>query len=388
MSGRMMRGVFLALLALVLTACSPPEIPGQNNQRLSPVSQMVDIDTTGYQRAIEPREFVFPRDHERHPGFKLEWWYLVGNLSDDDGRRFGFQLTFFRNALTPEEPQRSSRWATNALYLAHFALTDVEGEQFFSFERTSRETPGVAGVETEPFQVAVDDWRLTSQSETFLPLEVYAQGDRQTPEKAVALELLITDTKPIVLHGENGLSRKGPEEGNASYYYSMTRLQTHGKVRLGERQWNVSGTAWLDREWSTGVLNKDQIGWDWFALQLDDGRELMLYQVRAREGEPSLRGTLVATDSSTQDLKAEDFVLEVTEKWTSPEGVTYPGGWRIQVPLADLELRVKPFIADQELDVTFSYWEGAVGVSLENGQENAGPLVGRGYVELVGYGDG
>jgi predicted secreted hydrolase len=377
-----MRDGTLRLLAsglVVAAACGPGTPPAESpDPRLSPVLAMSSADTAGFERALSPRDFVFPRDHGPHPDFKLEWWYLVGNLESVNGRRFGYQLTFFRQATSAEEPERRSAWATRQLYMAHFAVADADGGGFHSWERFSRGAAGLAGAELEPFRVWVDDWRIASCGEDFLPLCLHARDD------GVSLDLTLDTEKPLVLQGEDGLSRKSATPGNASYYYSYTRLRAEGAVRVGGGVWDVRGSGWLDREWSTGGLEEDQVGWDWFALQLDDGRDLMFYRLRRAGGsvEPLSHGSLVAADGTSRRLALEDVELEVLRTWRSPSGTDYPAGWRLRLPASDLVLTVEPLLADQELDAAFRYWEGAVGV---RGSEGGRTVAGKGYVELVGY---
>ncbi len=367
------------VMGFFITGCERSPIPSvAPDPRLSPVAAMSSAETDGFERALAPREFVFPRDHGPHPEFKVEWWYLVGNLESEDGRRFGYQLTFFRQAAGPEATERASAWSTRQLFMAHFALTDVDGGEFHSWERFSRGAAGLAGAELEPFRVWVDDWQIASQGPGFLPLRLQARDD------GINLKLTLDSDKPLVLQGEDGLSRKGATPGNASYYYSYTRLLAEGTVRLGAEEWRVRGSGWLDREWSTGGVEKDQVGWDWFALQLEDGRDLMFYQLRLRDGsiEPLSHGSLVAADGSSRTLALDDVDLEVLRIWRSPRGGEYPARWRLQVPAAGLDLTVEPLLADQELAATFRYWEGAVAVG---GRADGRPVAGRGYVELVGY---
>ena len=363
----------LSLVSLMSFACREPERLPQAS--LSVAGALRSASNQGYARAIEPREFRFPADHGPHPEFRTEWWYYTGNLSTREGRRFGFQLTFFRSALAPSMPERSSGWATRQAYLAHFTLSDVDGGRFRSFERWSRGALGLAGSRGEPFRVWLEDWS--------------AEGDRtmrlRAAEESVALDLTLEPGKPPVLQGERGLSRKSAEPGNASYYYSLTRMPASGTVRLAGERFAVAGLAWMDREWSTSSLGQDQVGWDWFALQLDDGRELMLYQLRRRDGTADLTSsaTLVGPRGQSRHLGLSDFELEVLDHWESPRsGAVYPAGWQLRIPSADLDLKVEPLIADQELDVSFRYWEGAVRTE---GTSRGRPVEGRGYVEMTGY---
>lgn len=340
-------------------------------------------DTTGYLRAEEPRAFVFPDDHGPHPGFKTEWWYYTGNLDATDGRRFGFQFTLFRVALVPPgtaDTARASAWATDHLYMGHFALSDVRNERLYAFERFSREAAGLAGAQTAPFRVWLEDWEAVSIDSAGFPMRVRAE------QNGTGIDLLLTPAKPFVLQGDAGLDPKGTEPGNASYYYSATRLAAEGTVAVEGATYDVSGRAWMDREWSTSALAEDQVGWDWFSLQLDDGRDLMYYQLRTRDGTPDAEsdGVLVAADGAKTTLRREDVQLEVLDTWTSPQGGTYPSGWRLQIPAQSLDLTVTPYFEAQELDVSVRYWEGAVQVT---GTADGKPIAGSGYVELTGYAD-
>ena len=368
-------------MALTLAACRAADsgTPAAGG-RLSAVEALAGGDTAGYLKADAPRDFVFPEDHGPHPGFKTEWWYFTGHLESRAGARFGYQLTFFRQALTPEMAPRTSSWATRHLYLAHFALSDVDGGEFRAFERFSRGAAGLAGAGGKAFRVWLEDWSVESTGERDFPVRLRA-GDGD-----LALDLILETRKPPVLHGERGLSRKGDAPGDASYYYSLTRLAARGHLTLGGREVPVAGSSWLDREWSTSVLGDDQVGWDWFSLQLDDGRELMVFQLRLEAGgvDPVSHGTLVAADGRARPLALEDFRLETAGTWRSPRGATYPARWRLAVPSAALELELEPLLADQELDLSFRYWEGAVAARGAAGGE---PVTGRGYVELVGYDD-
>ncbi len=367
--------------AVVLSGCRAVE-PGASAEagaRLSAVEALAGGETAGYARALEPRDFTFPADHGPHPDFKTEWWYFTGHLEAEGGRRFGYQLTFFRNALAPAMPERSSAWATRQVYLAHFALSDLDGGRFHAFERLSRGAAGLAGARAEPFRVWLEDWSVVSIGDEAFPVRLRARSD------GVALDLELASAKPPVFHGEAGLSRKGAELGNASYYYSLTRLTARGRLTLDGEALPVAGSSWLDREWSTSVLAEDQTGWDWFSLQLDDGRELMAFELRLEGGgvDPASHGTLVAAGGSSRALAAGDVRIEVLDTWKSPRGAVYPARWRLTVPGESLDLEITPLLADQELDVSFRYWEGAVGV---RGTAAGEPVAGRGYVELVGYG--
>jgi predicted secreted hydrolase len=379
-----MPGRASALFILIMLCLQCATAGCRFSEEREPASSRLEVgrtlgaeEDTGYARALEPRKFEFPRDHGPHPDFKTEWWYYTGNLEDEEGRRFGYQLTFFRVALAPHPIRRPSSWGTRQAYMAHFALTNVAGGRFFYSERFARGAMGLAGAESAPFHVWLEDWQARGPAETF-PMELSASTD------TAAIDLSLRQGKPVVLQGEKGLSQKSAEAGNASYYYSLTRMPTQGRIRIEGEQYEVRGSSWLDREWSTSALAADQQGWDWFALQSDDGHELMYYQLRRQDGsaDPASRGVLVFPDGSTLPLQREQLHLEVTSHWQSPRGGSYPSAWRMKVPDQDLELQITPLLAEQELDVTIRYWEGAVRFSGHCGER---PITGYGYVELTGY---
>lgn len=337
-----------------------------------------DEALSGYRRATAVRSFSFPRDHGPHPEYKHEWWYFTGNVETAAGRHFGYQLTLFRIALSPTMPARQSAWATNQLYMAHFAVSDVATESFHAFERFSRGALQLAGAQATPFKVWLEDWTATGGEDTF-PVHLEAGQD------GVAIDLHLRDSKPIILQGERGLSRKSAAPGNASYYYSLTRLPTHGTISINGQNFTVRGNSWLDREWFTSALGDDQEGWDWFALQLSDNRELMYYRLRNKDGtgDEFSSGTLVDSDGTYRTLTNEEVTLEPMDQWRSPAtGMRYPVTWRLRVPQEDMALEIMPYINDQELDVSVTYWEGAVRVT---GRARGKPVTGNGYLEMTGY---
>jgi predicted secreted hydrolase len=350
---------------------------------LAIVEALAPSNPDGFERALAPRRFEFPADHGPHPGFRTEWWYWTGNLrarqADGSSRRFGFQLTFFRSALAPVVAVRRSAWETRDVYTAHLALTDVEAGRFQAWDRWARGALDLAGAEGEPLRVWLGDWSAEAGARDAGIIHLGAgEGDAR-------IDLALSPGKTPVLHGERGLSRKSAEPGNASYYYSLTRMPAVGEVRLAGRAFAVEGLAWMDREWSTSALAADQVGWDWFALQLEDGREVMLYRLRRRDGgiSPESQGTLVGVDGGATTLARDTAEVLVLDHWVSPHGgARYPARWRLRMPTAGLDLVVTPLVPDQELDLTVRYWEGAVRVE---GTEDGRPLGGVGYVELVGY---
>ena len=328
---------------------------------------------------------AFPRDHGSHDDARVEWWYVTGHLVDGAGRRSGFQLTFFRTGISDEaKGARSSAFAPRDLHLAHFARTDVDGKSFRYAERRHRDGPGGASARSTHLDVANEDWRLT---ELGGKLVLRASGRFDGQEET--LTLLLTPTKPPVLHGENGLSRKAPDAGAVSRYVSFTRLSAEGWMTRGSDARAVTGSAWMDHEWGSGAIGKGTTGWDWFSVQLDDGRDLMLYLLRGADGTATLHssGTLVDRDGRATLLAAADFSVEVTARWTSPRSKgTYPARWLLRVPKANLALEVVPLLADQELvtdrSTRVTYWEGACEVRPPPGSPASS---GRAYVELTGY---
>ena len=396
-SARVLRRSALALVLVgatsLLHGCAE-EGTREGAARLSLSETLAGADTAGYERATEVRDFTFPEDHGPHPGFRTEWWYVTGNLEGADERAFGFQFTLFRSALAPQAPDVASDWATNQAYMGHFTLTDVETGRFRAFERFARGAGGLAGAvvgddtvldtagEEGSFHVWLEDWSLTgAPGGSGFPMRMTAAQD------GVEIDLLLEQGKPVVLQGDRGLSQKGPEPGNASYYYAHTRLPASGTVVLQSDTFDVSGLAWMDREWSTSALSGDQVGWDWFSLQLDDGWEVMVYQLRLADGtaDPLSDGALISPDGLKIPLEwGGEVELEPTGTWTSSiDGAHYPSGWRLQAPPHGLDVRIEPVFEDQELDLAFRYWEGAVRVS---GTGVGGrPVEGLGYVELTGY---
>lgn len=331
----------------------------------------------GFTRALVPREFIFPRDHGAHPEFRSEWWYFTGNLATPDGGRFGYQWVLFRNALTPRPAARSSAWAADQVYMSHLALTDAAGRRFHFFERFARGAAGLAGAEAEPLRLWLEDWALVEPAGGG-PWRLRAAAGE------IALDLELAPRKPVVLQGDRGLSRKSAAPGNASYYYSISRLATRGILRLAGETHAVSGDSWLDREWGTSALADDQQGWDWFALQLDDDTEIMFYLLRRKDGsaDPFSGGALIDRAGRSTPLGRDDVELAVLDHWHSPRGGRYPARWRLRVASRDLTLDIRPVIPDQELAASVRYWEGAVDVA---GSLGTRPVAGRGYVELVGY---
>jgi len=376
-------GVALAILGLVtvlaVAAWRLARLPAPPASTVAVGEALAGESAEGFARAVAPRAFVFPLDHGPHPEFRTEWWYYTGNLRDPSGRHFGFQLTFFRIALAATMPPRASAWASRDAYLAHFALTDTAGQRFSAAGRSSRGALALAGARAQPFKVWVEDWSAEGLAGDAAAVRLQAaDGD-------VAIDLRLQSAKGVVPQGERGLDRKGPEPGNASHYYSLTRMSAIGRVAARGASFEVSGLAWMDREWGTSALGPELVGWDWMALQLDDGREVMLYHLRRADGRPDRfsGGSLIAVDGSSRRLTPSEFRLEVLDTWSSPrDGTRYPSRWRVTIPREALEVEVIPRLADQELVLSVRYWEGAVRAQ---GHAGGRPVGGVGYAELVGY---
>jgi predicted secreted hydrolase len=338
-------------------------------------------DGAGFSRADGTRRLAFPADYGPHPDFQTEWWYYTGNLDADGGRHFGYQLTFFRRALLPSQERiaRPSNWATQAVYMAHLAISDVSAGRFDYEERFGRGAAGLASAQATPYRVWLEDWSVGDVGGAEPARQLKADGAH------AQLDLRLVALTDPVLHGDAGYSRKGSERGNASYYYSLPRLESSGVIAVAGRTYAVKGMSWMDHEFSTAALAGEQVGWDWFALQLDDGHALMVFRLRRADGslDAGAAGTWVDAAGKALPLQPDEFSIESQGTWRSPHsGATYPAKWSIRVPPADLVLDVEPYLADQELRVSFTYWEGAVRVS---GRRAGRAVQGQGYVELTGY---
>ena len=342
-----------------------------------------DPANTSFRQAQEGYQYKFPRDHGAHDAFRTEWWYYTGHLETAEGRRFGFELTFFRRAIAPDQVEtRPSRWSVDQLYLAHLAITDVTGQRFYFQDRISRAGLGKAGADATHLHVWLDQWRAESPEQSNQHrLDAKADG--------VALALTLDPAKPPVVHGERGISKKGAGIGQASHYYSFTSLTTAGSLTIGTETYRVTGTSWMDHEFGSADLGADLAGWDWFSIQLADNRELMVYRLRHADGssDAASSGTLVFPDGHTQHLSASEIQLTPLDTWTSSTSkAPYPSHWQVSIPSLGLALKLNPLLADQELRTSHStrvtYWEGAVTVE---GTEQGQAIKGQGYVELTGY---
>lgn len=331
-----------------------------------------------WKEAAPGYQFSFPRDHAAHPDYRIEWWYYTGNVETREGRRFGYQLTFFRTGVTPTTVN-PSRWTVRDLYLAHFAISDLEKQKFHSFERLARAGIGWAGAETERYRVWNDTWEARLDGDTHVLM---------AEDGGVRLQLTLVPEKLPVIHGENGVSQKGAAVGNASHYYSLTRLRTVGQLTIDGETFKLNGLSWMDHEFGTSFLEKAHVGWDWFSLQLNDGRELMIFQLRRTDGsmDPHSSGALIDANGQTMPIRFGEFSLSPSQPWLSPEtGAAYPTVWELAVPRFGLQLLIRAALPDQELRTNAStgvtYWEGSTIVTAKKQLQ----LAGRGYLEMTGY---
>ena len=327
--------------------------------------------------------YEFPRDHRPHPEFKTEWWYFTGNVFDAEGRRFGYELTFFRQGIRPTAPRDSnlSRFVVDDLKFAHFAVTDVARKSFRFEQKMTRGAFGEAGFDDGKRLAWIDDWTLTANNDD--SFDIAAVGGPGV------IRLHLEPRKALVVHGENGISPKAAGAGHASHYYSITRLETTGEVLNDGGAHAVRGKSWFDHEWATSQLGPEQIGWNWLSVQFGDGSELMLYQMRLKNGgiDPVSNGTFIAADGATKFLPSAAFVMTPGRQWKSrATGAQYPIEWRVEIPEQQISFTVKPALDNQELALNqLTYWEGAIEAA---GQHAGNPLPGRGYLELTGYASG
>jgi predicted secreted hydrolase len=334
-----------------------------------------------YKQALPGYLHEFPRDHFNHEEFQTEWWYTTGNLVAADGRRFGFELTFFRYG-ADRDPDKTKPWDVQDIYLAHLALSDLDGGAFFHAERTNRAGPGLAGVDAAQQRIWNGNWELRWTGESEMQL--------RATDTRFSLALDLHAAKPPVVHGENGISQKAAGAGHASHYLSFTRLIANGTLDFDRKPMSVRGTSWMDHEFFTNELDPAQIGWNWLSIQIDDNTELMLYQFRRKDGslDPFSSGTYVDATGKTMHLKSADFTLAATgEEWTSPvTSAKYPVAWAMEIPKLGLKIAVSTPLKSQELagsgKLAPNYWEGAIAIQ---GTREGKRVQGVGYLEMTGY---
>jgi predicted secreted hydrolase len=374
----MMNKVLVAVVALAFGSAQAP-IP--------------DLRSPSPWREAKPGYvFSFPRDHAAHPDFKIEWWYYTGNVKAADGRRFGYQVTFFRVGID-YAPVNPSQWAVRDLYMTHLAVSDAKGQRYRFAEKLTRGGPGLAGAKADTYYTWNDDWSAGLRAQGS---GIGDQGSGKAPQHVLVakspqagIDLVLDEGKAPAVNGINGINQKGAREGNASHYYSLTRMPTRGTLTIDGERFEVSGDSWMDHEFSTSFLEPEQRGWDWFSIQLSDNRELMLYRMRRADGshDPRSSGTLIDANGKTTHLSNADFTLTPGRStFTSKNGAVYPTEWTVSLPAHKIELTVTTPLADQELSLVDStgiaYWEGMIDVS---GQSGGQVVRGAGYLEMTGY---
>ncbi len=332
---------------------------------------------TAFVPALPGYEFSFPRDHGAHDEYRSEWWYYTGHLDAEGGKRYGFELTFFRVGIVPPGDGAKTRWDLRNLSLAHFAVTDVAANEFRYYEKLNRSSPFTAGAAAGTLDVFNEGWRAVTLADGSWRIAAYAGKD--------AIDLVMTSRKAPAIHGENGVSVKAEGVGYASHYYSMSRLEVRGRVNGAMCQ----GHAWMDHEFGSAALRESQQGWDWFSVQLDNDAELMLYQIRRKDGTPDTpsSGSLITSDGNVIHLRRGQMTITPLGTWRSKKsGATYPMAWRVAIPSFAIALVLQPVMKDQELltrkSTQVTYWEGAVDVT---GSFSNVAVNGRGYVEMTGY---
>ncbi|MDH6593744.1 putative secreted hydrolase [Variovorax sp. TBS-050B] len=327
-------------------------------------------------RALPARALQFPRDFGSHPEMQTEWWYVTGHGRTRAGREFGFQVTFFRSRVQATQALRSA-FAAKHLVFAHAAVTDLQARVLHHDQRIARAGFGVAAASEADTDVRLRDWSLVRKNGRYAA---------RVPAGEFTLDLHFTPTQPVLLQGKAGLSRKGPEEAQASYYYSEPQLRTQGRLVLGKARevFELEGSAWLDHEWSEALLHPEAVGWDWIGMNLDDGSALTAFHLRRRDGSALWAGGSFRTrDGVLRTFGHDEVRFEAGAPWTSPRTqARYPTQWRVHTPAGAFEVRA--LLDDQELDSRGStggvYWEG-----LSELRDAAGRRVGRGYLEMTGY---
>ena len=328
-------------------------------------------------------KYSFPKDHGSHSDFKTEWWYYTGNLKGEDGNQYGYELTFFRSALDLEKPVYNSIWSIPNVYMAHFALSDVQNKRFYTKARMQRPGPDFAGSTKDKLKVWTLNWSAS--------MDINEKQTLKAKSSDCSLDLEVSPLKPLVIHGENGISRKAALGDHASHYYSYTRLKTDGLLNINGKRIKVSGISWMDHEFGSNQLNENQVGWDWFSIHLNNNKEIMLYLMRLDDGsyDQASSGSLISENGKLTHLKLSDYKIKPTGKWKSDKTkIEYKMGWEIEIPSQKVHLKVSPKINNQEFarqeGNAVTYWEGACYVL---GTYENQPCRGDAYVEMTGYGN-
>ncbi len=333
-----------------------------------------------FKQVLHARDWSFPLDHGKHEGYKTEWWYFSGNLHDKSGRRFGYQLTFFRVATVAQPSTRPTDWALSDLYFAHAAISDIRGKNFLFKDRLQRAKVGRAESSDRTLDVYLRDWRAK--------LDEHGNTILSARENALGIDLIASPGVGPVLQGPGGVNAKGTHPGQASYYYSEPQMPTHGTLTLGAQSFDVEGISWMDHEFSSNAMAPNQVGWDWLALSFPDRSSLMVYRLRNQSGATDyISGTFISPTGQPTYLSPSQIQMEGSHTWRSPQtGADYPQAWRVVIP-NHVPIVVRTLMTGQELitpDTTdVNYFEGAAEAT-----DDSGHYLGEGYVEMTGYAQG
>jgi predicted secreted hydrolase len=338
-------------------------------------------EVSGFKKADSIRQFIFPKDHFAHNEYRTEWWYFTGNLFTQEGRRFGYQFTIFRNGILPGSESDSVVISQNSLYSIHIGISDIQNQKFYSYERYARALDGLAGSDETAKRIYIEGNEILFDFSNGAELPGF-QVNSSTDDFKISFNLV--PEKKMVLHGDKGLSKKSNKPGNASYYYSFTKLNTGGELTLQGEKFKFNGSSWMDREWSTSALESDQKGWDWFALQMEDGTELMYFRLRDSTGSTNFqKGTLIQMDGSYDVFTGNDFKITPLQN-AEIDGIKYPVEWEIKIIPLNFVFGVSVAMKNQVHPFRLRYYEGAINAFRKSGNEIS---KGVGYVELTGYGD-
>ena len=346
------------------------------------ITSAMSENEKGYSKADRPIKFIFPDDHGSHNDFKLEWWYFTGNLKSKDGNKFGYQFTIFRNALSPDSITIQSGFSSKQLYFSHFTISDIADNHFYYDEQYARGIKGVGSSNYNPLEIRVNDWTIKGNYN-----QDYSKPDfflKAVSSVGNSIDLRLIPLKDVVLHGDSGWSKKSNDPGNASYYYSISRLLTKGKIKVNGKDYEVDGLSWFDREWSSGSLSMNQVGWDWFSIQLSDGTDIMFFKLRDKSGITDFaKGTIIYPFAGSKNLPGEDVKIHTINYFTTNDGIKYPSEWELEIPSESIKLIIKTQIPDQELKLAVRYYEGSINIT---GSNKSNLISGNGYIEMTGYG--
>ncbi len=370
---------YLLIILLCILTCSACTSEKKSIDTEINISDIMNEDNSNYKKAFDVVEFNFPDDHYAHNDYKIEWWYFTGNLQDNSGHKFGYQFTIFRNGLSTDTIMQSSFDSKN-IYLAHFALSDISNNKFYYSEKTMREVLDIAGADSNKKKIYIENWEIKMNYSDNPEMPTFYISAKDSVKE---IKLQLIPEKKVVLHGNRGLSPKSFDAGNASYYYSYTNLKTNGKITINNENYFVNGKSWFDREWSTSALAKNQSGWDWFSLQMDDSTEIMCFRLRDEDNNTNFaKGTYIDKYGNSTYINANEFSINPIEYYTTKSGKKYPAKWIIEYIPKKIKLQIETNIAEQELIVFTHYYEGSVRFT---GNKNTSKINGLGYVELTGY---